>query len=366
MNAKPRTSRVTVASVARKAGVSTTTVSLILSDREEYLRQFAADTIQKVRDTARRLGYHGNLFASGLPTRGSQFFALVVREEGNEEISNWHQWSFEGDLLAGIIRAAGESRVYPIVATAGAKLDESSMRPLERVIAGGVFGAIVRTPHPLMDRYLHGRIRHGQPIVVVFPQKLRKWPTNAIDVDNRELGATAARLLAAHGRRSCALVHYRAIRDTHALRIEGFNRAAAELGLTVQSIQMPMGVDDLRARDFIAARLKRMRIDGLFSLDSVSSVGALLACLKTGMRVGEDFHQVGCDCSMWQSPPLPRITSVDISWKEVGMTAVSRLLALAGGTDPTFPTLLLPPRVVWADTCPQPGATSLLDAPARE
>ena len=72
VNAKVK--RVTVAGVAERAGVSTTTVSLILSERQEYLRQFHPDTIKRVRDTARRLGYHGNLFASGLPTKASPFF----------------------------------------------------------------------------------------------------------------------------------------------------------------------------------------------------------------------------------------------------------------------------------------------------
>ena len=94
----------TVASVAERAGVSTTTVSLILSERPEYLRQFHPDTIRRVREAARRLGYHGNLFASGLPTRASPFFALVLREESTEEISSWHQWSWNSSRAWSEIR----------------------------------------------------------------------------------------------------------------------------------------------------------------------------------------------------------------------------------------------------------------------
>lgn len=347
-----KTKRVTVANVAQKAGVSTTTVSLILSEREDYLRQFHPDTIKRVRATARRMGYHSNLFASGLPTKASSFFALIVREESTEEISSWHQWSFEGDLLAGIIKAAGSARVYPIVATAESKLNRDTIRPLERVIAGGVFGAIVRTPHSLLERYLQSRLKQGQPIVVIFPQHLGRWRTNAIDVDNVAIGQMAGEMLAAQGRRNWAAVTYKQAREPHALRIQGFRKIAEEKGVPVEVLQLPLGVTDLEARDYLAPRLHRLRCDGIFSLDSVSSVGMLLACMHIGLRPLEDFHQVGCDCSMWQSPPLPRITSVDISWKDVGVRALHQLNEAYQSGNPIFDSVLLAPRVIAAETCP--------------
>ncbi len=351
---KPTSKRVTVANVAERAKVSTTTVSLILSERAEYLRQFHPDTIQRVRETARRLGYYGNLFASGLPTKASSFFALVMRDDVSGESSSWHQWSFEGDLLAGTIKAASEARVYPIVATASSELTPETVRPLERVIAGGVFGAIVRTPHPLLERYLRARLRHGEPLVVVFPQRIRKWPRNAIDVDNLAIGVAAGRLLAGHQCKRWGVVTYKQSRDPHTLRIEGFRRVAHELGVAIETIQLPLGLDDLQVRDYLVPRFKRLRWDAIFSLDSVSSVGSLLACLKLGLQPQADFHQVGCDCSMWQSTPLPQITSVDISWKEVGIRAVRRLVDSVKTGQAEFETILLPPRVIAADSCPLP------------
>jgi LacI family transcriptional regulator len=347
---------VTVAGVAERAGVSTTTVSLILSERQEYLRQFHPDTIKRVRETARRLGYHGNLFASGLPTKESPFFALIVREECASESSTWHQWAFEGDMLAGIIHASSEARIFPIVAQSDSTLTPDTLRPLERVIAGGPFGAIVRTPHPLLEKYVRTRIRMGQAMIVVFPQRISKWPTNAIDVDNVAVGKTAGRLLAGHGRRRWGVVTYKPLREAHAQRIEGFKQIAEKVDAHVDTIQLSLGMDDLKARDFLSPRLKKLKLDGIFSLDSVSSVGVLLACLRLGLQPQVDFHQVGCDCSLWQSTPLPRITAVDISWKEVGVRAVRRLVEASQKSEKAFDTILLPPRVIAADTCPIPDS----------
>ena len=96
MVTKPRVRRVTLADVAEKAGVSVTTVSLILSGREGWLSQFHPDTIKRVREYAERLGYRANLFALGLPTRAAVFFALVVHDVDKDTVTAWHHWAFEG------------------------------------------------------------------------------------------------------------------------------------------------------------------------------------------------------------------------------------------------------------------------------
>lgn len=353
MKSKPRSSRVTLANVAARAGVSTTTVSLILSGREEYIRQFHPDTVDKVRRSADRLGYRTNLFASGLPTKASSFFAIILQEVGNREVSTWHHWGFEGDLLAGVIQEASENGVYPIVATAHPQADEAALRPMETIIAGGVFGSIVRTPNPHLERYLRLRMKQGQPMVVVFPAKLAAWPTNAIDVDNVALGETAGRLLAAQGRRAWALVHFRR-RGFEPLtrRTDGFRQAALDHGATIKDFVLPLGLDELRTRDLLAPRLRRAGVDGVFAVDSVASVGALLACVKAGLVPGDDFHLVGCDCAFWQSSPLPNITSVDISWRDVGMAAIRKLCELSRAGESQFSTLLIRPRIVEGGTCP--------------
>src|SRR5690606_22838181 len=113
-----RSSRVTLSSVAQDAGVSISTASLILSEHPTYLGNFHPDTVQKVRRSAERLGYRANLFASVLPTKGSVFFALVLHGVADAVNTGWHHWTYEGDLLAGVVSAAAETGVYPILAVA--------------------------------------------------------------------------------------------------------------------------------------------------------------------------------------------------------------------------------------------------------
>lgn len=349
MKTESRKPRVTLKTVAERAGVSVTTVSLILSGREEWLAQFHPDTVTRVQQCAKRLGYRVNLFATGLPSGASPFFSLVLADMGETEPSTWHHWAFEGSLLAGVVRASTTRRRFPVVATAHR---DSDIQPVARVIDGGVFGSIVRTKNPALERFIRLRIRQGHPTVIVFPTKTASWPSNTIDVDNVAIGRSTAALLGRRGRRKWMLIRYQKATTPHRLRCEGFSEGARQAGVSVDVVRLPMDVDESRVRDLLAPRLRRTKVDGIFALDSVSSVGTLLACLEAGRHPAGDTDLVGCDSALWQSGNLPRITSVDISWREVGAVAFTRLMEMVDAGRSQFDSVLLEPRVTVGGTCP--------------
>ncbi|MGB9624022.1 MAG: LacI family DNA-binding transcriptional regulator [Phycisphaerae bacterium] len=345
----------TLADVADRAGVSITTASVILSGREDYLRQFHPETIEKVRQSAGRLGYCANLFASGLPSKDSLFFALVIRDIARDDITAWHHWAFEGDLLVGVIHAAAQAGMYPIVATADADTEGDSLRSIERIISGGVFGAIVRSPGKALEKYLRGQLRRGQRVAVVFPDRLSQWSSNAVSVDNLALGQMAGELLSREGRKRWAIVHYRDRnpRESHLVRREGFKQVARRVGASVDIIGLPREPENFTEEDL--AQLKRIDPDGVFGVDSVLSIDALLAFLKVGRRPPADFSLVGCNCSRWQSAAFPRITSVEISWKQAGIIAIRQLLQTAKAEENCFENVLMKPRTVPGETCAVPA-----------
>lgn len=356
--------RVTLAHVAEKAGVSTATASLILSGREEYIKQFRADTVEKVRRSAKRLGYRANLFAAGLPTKAPAFFVLVIRDfGGRQDVHDWHLWAFEGQLLAGTVRLAAEKGLYPIVATIDPDAPDAGVASAKRIVTGGVMGAVVRAQNPPLEKWLREQLRVGHRIVVVFPDQISNWPDNAIVADNLRIGEMAARMLAAQGHRRWALVRYRqrTVREPHQLRSSGFEEVARQVGASVEIITLPQDQQDTNDRDL--GRLARGEFDGLFAIDSVLSVDSLLACRRAGLKPGDDISLVGVNCSQWHNAELPAITSIDVSWSEVGRTAMQQLIQLSNAGQHLFETVVIKPRAMPGDTCPVPA--ELLEKPAE-
>lgn len=73
----PKESRITLASVAREAGVAISTVSLVLNNKAESVG-IASDTVLLVRKTAQSMGYKPNHFARSLRLQRSGLLGLVL------------------------------------------------------------------------------------------------------------------------------------------------------------------------------------------------------------------------------------------------------------------------------------------------
>lgn len=355
MPKKTESRRVTLADIARRAGVSSTTVSLILSERPEWIEQFHPDTVRSVREIADRLHYRTNLLASGLPRNAAPFIALVIRDFGQKDPTDWHLWAFEGELLVGVTKVGPRHRLYPIVAFADEHCNEESLAPIARVIEGGVFGSIVRTPNAFLEKHLLARIKRGYRIVVVFPYTPSHWPTNAISIDNAEVGRAAGELLARQGRRKWVMALYEGLRprESHALRLQGFREQAQRVGASVEVVRLPRLIDDVTPEHI--ERFRKLAGDGYCGADSVLSVCTLQMCFEAGLEPHRDFSLVGVNCSRWLSLPMPRITSVEVSWRDVGRLAVRKLHELSADNDFRFESILIRPKVVPGDTCVVPG-----------
>lgn len=343
--------RVTIKAVAERAGVSPATVSLILSQRPGWLEQLHPDTVRRVRAAAEKLGYQHNHFAGGVPSETLPFFALILQQNSGS-LEGWHHWAFEGAMLEGVNAGAEQRAVYPVVVAMRADGDDVDTAQARRLVDGGVFGAIVRTPTATLEDLLRSRLNRGQPIVVLFPRQLSAWPTNAIGVDNRAVGRIAARLLASRSRERWALIGYEQMTEAQQLRTEGFLQAAGEAGAWPVTIRLPLGADEHDAARRIVQYLQREAADGMFAVDSSASIGAVLACLRAKLSPGSDCDLVGSDASLWREPGLPRITSVDVSWREIGTLAVKRLVRASRSGRPGFKTILVRPRIVEGDSCP--------------
>ncbi len=354
---KPK--RITLANVAMHAGVSTTTASLILSGRTDYLNQFSKSTVERVRNVAEELGYRANLFASSLHAKGSAFFALALSLIEDRDPGTWMYRAFDGELLAGALSEARKEGVYPIVASGCDAADRSEVRAIEGIMAGGVFGSIVRTPSPAFERCIRERLDLHNPIVVVFPSRVSEWDSNTIDVNNVGVGEVSARLLyEGASPRKWLFVHEESYYEGRALRQQGFERIADERGVEVVSMMLQLEADEFAMREALIPVIRELKPDGIFAPTLAASVGSVMATQELGLNTPDEIRIVGCDCTLWPSGSLPRITSVDADWGEVGALAVRTLLDLRQKQQSRFDNILMTARVVPGVTCPVPSDTT--------
>lgn len=354
MSKKEERLRVTLDEVAADAGVSPTAASLILRHQQKYLSHFRPETVRRVFESARRLGYRSNLFALSLNTKESLFFAVVLHVPASGQLNDWLTKLNMDDFLVGAVEVACKAGVYPIVGMAGLDNHEAALHSIVDLIGGGVFATLVQTPNHFLEEAMRNRLRHRNLVAVAFPRRMSDWESNAIDADNVRIAELAAELLRLQGRRQWAVVSEDSDCEGLLLRQTTFERLANEAGIAVRSIRLPFHSDYLTIREVLADHLKRFHLDGLFAPTLMASVGALNACRRLGLDPGKDLTIIGCDCDRWSRGSSPQITYVDVSWNEAGKLATQRLLELREAHEHRFENILLPPRVVFGDTCPVP------------
>ena len=341
-----------MAEIAARAGVSRATVSIILSSDQGVGTRFKADTVVRVRQIAEEMGYQMNLMALSLRNPHPSFFGLILRGASAAEAISWHHQAFEGQFQAGVTEASRVARLYPVLATQDSPREGEALERVRGVLDGGVFGAILRTPAPVLVEPVKRRIEQGFPAVIVFPDDAGCFQSNVIDMDNLLAGRRAGRLLHEAGRGRWLMVRDDLPRQALALRQEGVAEVAAEVGARMDVIHVPFGAGEQSVMRHLVPVLKDRKPDGIYAASSVCGVAALLAAHEAGLRVPEDACLVACDATLWKPPGFSPITSVDVSWFAAGEAAVRKMVELRDQEESVFPSMTLAPVVRKGGTCP--------------
>src|SRR5919112_2955077 len=143
--------RVRMTDVARRAGVSPTTVSFVLSGRDDM--RISESTRHNVLRAARDLDYRPNLVARGLRTRESRLICLISDTLLTEQ--------YAGELIQGSLSAAAEHRHSLVVSETGqdALLETSQIHDMvSRQVDGFIYATTahrrVEVPRSLAGRPL--------------------------------------------------------------------------------------------------------------------------------------------------------------------------------------------------------------------
>jgi DNA-binding LacI/PurR family transcriptional regulator len=323
--ASSRARKVTSVDVAKRAGVSQTTVSLVLSGKGSG--RVSEATQDAVRAAAKELGYRPNAAARALRSGTASAVGLVVRDVTHP---------FFGRTLRGAQRAAREAGhvVVLIDDNYGAEGKSSSAVALaEGAIDGFLFFA-AKVPRALREP-------GSRPVVIVEYEQPR-IPFIRLD---SESGADAAlRHLQERGHREIGYLRSRAGGQTFERRHTRWAAHLERLGLDPGA--MVVGEADFDAESSIAEarRLLRRpdRPSAFMADDDLLASGLIAAARELGLRVPEDVAVVGFDDL--DVARLLDITTVRFDPEALGAAAFGLLLARLQGKRPK--NVVLPSELV--------------------
>lgn len=321
--------RPTSADVALRAGVSRTTVSLVLNERSSSIPE---STRRRVLEAARDLAYHPHHSARGLAGGRTQTIALVLRQTAEQVAGD----ALLAETLRGLTAAARAAHYRVLVEP----LTPGETTYGELVRSGRADGAIVSGPL-FDDPELARLIADGFPIVI--QGHLPGLAAPSVDVDNVASARLAIDYLLELGHRRIACITNAPLAYTAAAdRLDGYREALAAAGLPDDPYLVAEGAYDAASGHRAMNRvLERGRPDSVFVASDVVALGAIGALREAGLRVPDDVSVVGFDdipLAAYFDPPL---TTVRVPANELGLATGTALLDVISGRD-------VPPRTLLA------------------
>src|SRR5579883_1197090 len=318
--------RPTMIEVAAEAGVSQTTVSLVLNDAQGA--RLSSETRERVFEAARRLGYR--LARRNAPAlAGAATIGFVVNELSTDPwaaiaMDGARDKAWEHGLTISAAVTRGDAEMEQAV------LAQMASQPLLGLIYGTIHTrritpppALYRAPTILLNCYVADR-----SLPSVTPSEVAG-------------GQTATARLVRAGHRRIGYINGEALMDACRDRLKGYRRALA-------AADLPFDPDLVRPGNWEPSAgydqtLALMRLadppTAIFCANDLMAVGCIEALKEIGRRVPEDVAVIGYDdreIAQFTHPPL---TTVLLPHFEMGAEAAAYLIDHARRAPPRPPQI---------------------------
>ena len=306
-----------IAEIARRANVSTATVSRTLNQSGPV----KAATARKVWRAVTELNYVPNSHARALVSGRSRIIGVLVSDITNP---------FFPELLRGFEKGASDKQ-YDLLVTSTDYETSRMAACLRRMLERKVDGVAMMTSE--MDLGLIKELsKRGVPIVFMdVGQVGPKMSHVAIDYGNGLRQAVDH--LAALGHRRIAFISGPLQLHSARTRLNAFRDAIRAHGLDAEKKLIREGTHTAEGgRDAMTALLRlSKRPTAVVSSNDWTAIGALNAIAAAGLRVPQDISLVGFDDIPLASYTNPPLTSVRMSASDVGTVAFNALFGLISG-----------------------------------
>jgi DNA-binding LacI/PurR family transcriptional regulator len=333
----PAKGPVTIRDVAARAGVSTATVSRVLSGSDGVGKQVS----DRVLAAVRALDYHPNRLARDLRVGLRKVIGVVI-----PDLQNPFYTSVVHGIEAVLCREG-----YSLLLAHSNDLAEREESQLALLRGEGAAGLVLIPNNDVKTNY----------------QSLRAWniPVAAVDrapaglnvdlvrVNNREAMCEATRHMVGHGYKEIAFINGPARISVAEERRAGYGDALAEASLSLKNHLLIHSDFHQEGGHAAMTRLLALarRPRAVLIANNLMTLGALQAIHEHGLQIPDEIAVLGFDDMPWATSLNPPLTAVAQPAEEIGRVAAQLLLDRLADPSRMARQVILPARLVTRTSC---------------
>jgi len=336
--------RVTSQDVANRAGVSRTTVSLVLNNVKEA--QISDETRKKVLQAASELDYHPDASARRLVQGRSQVIGFVERHSPFQNFAD----AFMAEVLRGLHEVARQHH-YHILFEPTSEKRNAENDFLQLIRERHADGIVLSGPR-FDDQQFFRQLADNAPIVL--QGRLPGCQIPSVDVDNVGGARLATEHLLGLGHRRIGMITNGPLAYTAAAdRRSGYLSALRDSGIESEPGMIQTGAFSPESGYHAMQRLLDQvpQLEAVFVASDVVAIGAIEAARQADLRIPEDLAVVGFDDIPWSAYINPPLTTVRLPAYSLGWKAGYLLIQLLNQEEIEETTLLLETQLIVRESC---------------
>lgn len=324
---------VTIQNVAKAAGVSVSTVSRVLNEKDDV----ASDTQKRVLDVINKLGYTSNFAARSMRSHRKNMIGLVVPDFG--------LYSFE--IMKGINKAIAESTFDLLAYTTGdaqkngATLHEQTYVSL---LSNSVTDGVIVVASGSSE------FNVSTPIVAVDPHIFNpNYP--CVQGTNYHGSLEVMEYLIGLGHRRIGFISGRSNVGTAERRLKGYQDALVNAGIEFDEELVAPGDFTQKTAHKCARQLLALSNPptAIFAANDQSAIAVYRVAEELGLQIPANLSVVGFD-NISEAKHLG-LTTVDQFLSDMGYMAVQMLIKLINGESLELEIYKMPTKLVVRSSC---------------
>ena len=327
----------TIVDVARRAGVSVSTVSHVINGT----RFVSPETKALVQSSIESLGFMPNAVARSLARASTKTIGVAVSTSTN---------SYFMDVVRAIEQACGElgQMVFLADTKDDPEIELKVVKALHQRRVDGIILAPSADPERAAIRYLK---ENQVPCVLV--DRLLDEELDQVGVTNESSMRHLAEHLIGLGHKRIAYVAGQPGYRTTQERIDGYKAALRAHGLEVDEAIIIRGNATVSEAAVAAKILLALpeRPTAIISGNNLATIGVMQAIRTAGLKVPADVAIAGFDDFEWADSFEPRLTVIAQPCAKIGHEAANLLARRIGNMEDTHATVRLEAELVIRESC---------------
>lgn len=320
--------KMTIQDIAKRAGVSASTVSRVINN-SALVNEKTAELVHRV---IQEFDYQPNALAQSLRRNTTKTIGVIISDILNP---------FYTSVVRGIEDASNKHDYNIILCNTDGK-PEKEFQYINTLVSKQVDGLIVASSHEIID---YDALVNSRPLVFIDRRPHTKNPNryDLVLVENRNGGFEAVKHLIQQEYQHIGIITGPQELTTAHERLLGYAEAIITAGRRVEPELIKIG--DFFGNSAYEQALELIRstpCDAIFASNNLILLGVMRAIDETDLKIPEQFGLIGFDDMEWMRYGSRTISAVEQPTYDIGITAAHLLLDRINGSK-------LPPKEVSLD-----------------